>query len=108
MSMHTVAVMGLGVRGKIHLHGLLENPDYYKVVGLCDIDEPKMKAVAEEYHLDDVPLFTDAEEMLKETRPEIFVFVTYPDLQPGSFPSIRRPFVAFVHAPQNPSVSAYT
>ena len=49
MSMHTVAVMGLGVRGKIHLHGLLENPDYYKVVGLCDIDEPKMKAVAEEY-----------------------------------------------------------
>ena len=43
MSMHTVAVMGLGVRGKIHLHGLLENPDYYKVVGLCDIDEPKMK-----------------------------------------------------------------
>ena len=23
MSMHTVAVMGLGVRGKIHLHGLL-------------------------------------------------------------------------------------
>ena len=73
MSMHTVAVMGLGVRGKIHLHGLLENPDYYKVVGLCDIDEPKMKAVAEEYHLDDVPLFTDAEEMLKETRPEIFV-----------------------------------
>ena len=30
MSMHTVAVMGLGVRGKIHLHGLLENPNYYK------------------------------------------------------------------------------
>ena len=29
--MHTVAVMGLGVRGKIHLHGLLENPDYYKL-----------------------------------------------------------------------------
>ena len=71
----------MSMHGKIHLHGLLENPDYYKVVGLCDIDEPKMKAVAEEYHLDDVPLFTDAEEMLKETRPEIFVFVTYPDLR---------------------------
>ena len=82
MSMHTVAVMGLGVRGKIHLtRAYWKNPDYYKVVGLCDIDEPKMKAVAEEYHLDDVPLFTDAEEMLKETRPEIFVFVTYPDLR---------------------------
>ena len=46
MSMHTVAVMGLGVRGKIHLHGLLQNPEYYKVVGLCDIDTVKMQAVA--------------------------------------------------------------
>ena len=81
MSMHTVAVMGLGVRGKIHLHGLLENPEYYKIVGLCDIDTEKMKAVSSEYGLLDVPQFTDAEEMLKQTRPEVFVFVTYPDLR---------------------------
>ena len=81
MSIHTVAVMGLGVRGKIHLHGLLENPEYYKVVGLCDIDTVKMQAVAEEYNLTDVPQFTDVEEMLDKTRPEVFVFVTYPDLR---------------------------
>ena len=81
MSTHTVAVMGLGVRGKIHLHGLLENPEYFRVVGLCDIDEEKMRSVAAENGLTDVPLFTDAEEMLKATRPEVFVFVTYPDLR---------------------------
>lgn len=81
MSMHTVAVMGLGVRGKIHLHGLLQNPEYYKVVGLCDIDTVKMQAVAEEYGLTDVPQFVDVEEMLDKTRPEIFVFVTYPDMR---------------------------
>ena len=81
MSIHTVAVMGLGVRGKIHLHGLIENPEYFKVVGLCDIDVEKMKKVAEEYGLSDVPQFTDVEEMLKITRPEVFVFVTYPDLR---------------------------
>ena len=77
---HTVAVMGLGVRGKTHLKALLANADRYKVVGLCDIDAPKMRAVAADNHLD-VPLFTDVEEMLRQTRPEVFVFVTYPDLR---------------------------
>ena len=41
---HTVAIMGLGVRGKTHLKGILENPDRYEVVGLCDIREDVMKA----------------------------------------------------------------
>ena len=39
---HTVAIMGLGVRGKTHLKGILENPDRYEVVGLCDIREDVM------------------------------------------------------------------
>ena len=81
MSVHTAAVMGLGVRGKIHLHGLLGNPEYFKIVSLCDLDEEKMNAVASEYGLENVPRFTDAEKMLDETRPEVFVFVTYPDLR---------------------------
>lgn len=77
---HTVAVMGLGVRGKTHLKGLLENGDRFEVVGLCDIDEKKMRAVADQFCLN-VPLFTQVEEMLAATRPEVFVFVTYPDLR---------------------------
>lgn len=80
MAKHTVAVMGLGVRGKTHLKALLNNADRYEVVGLCDIDEVKMKKVAEDNHLG-VPLFTDVEEMLKTTKPEVFVFVTYPNLR---------------------------
>ena len=81
MQQHTVAVMGLGVRGKIHLHGLLRNPDRFRIVGLCDLDAEKMKTVAQEYGLADVPMFTDAEQMLAQTRPEVFVFVTYPNLR---------------------------
>lgn len=81
MSIHTVALMGLGVRGKIHLHGLLENPEHFRIVGLCDVDELKMRAVAEEYGIPNVPLFTDFQTMLKTVRPEIFVFATYPDLR---------------------------
>ena len=81
MHRYTTAIMGLGVRGKIHLHGILENPDQYKVVGLCDIDVAKMQALAREYRLTDVLQFSDVEEMLAATRPEIFVFVTYPNMR---------------------------
>ena len=81
MQQHTVAVMGLGIRGKIHLHGLLRNPDRFRIVGLCDLDAEKIKAVAQEYGLADVAMFTDAEQMLAQTRPEVFVFVTYPNLR---------------------------
>ena len=80
MAKHTVAVMGLGVRGKTNLRALLANGDRYEVVGLCDIDRPKMEKVAADNGLN-VPLFTDVEEMLKATRPEVFVFVTYPNLR---------------------------
>lgn len=80
MKPHTVALLGLGVRGKTHLKGLLENPDYFSIVGLCDIDGQKLEQAARQFHLN-VPLFTDAETMLSQTRPEVFVFATYPDLR---------------------------
>lgn len=77
---HTVAIMGLGVRGKTHLKGIMENSDRYEVVGLCDLREDVMKVVSEQWKLD-VPLYTDVEKMLAETKPEVFVFVTYPNLR---------------------------
>lgn len=81
MSRYTVAVMGLGVRGRIHIHGLLENPEDFEIAGLCDIDRSALDRAAQEYHLEHVPQFSDAEEMLKKVRPEVFVFVTYPNLR---------------------------
>ena len=81
MTKYRTAFMGLGIRGKIHLHGVLENPDRFETVGLCDIDEGKMAAVADEYGLSAVPRFTDVRDMLDRTRPEVFVFATYPDLR---------------------------
>jgi predicted dehydrogenase len=78
MSKHTVAIMGLGVRGKIHLRGLLENSDSFEVVGMCNTDVPAMEKVAGDFGLNSVPRFTDAEQMLATVKPEVFVFVTYP------------------------------
>ena len=81
MGKHTVAVFGLGVRGKIHIHGILENPEFYEIVGLCDLKQDAIDAVAKEYNLEHVLHFNDAEEMLKTVRPEVFVFITYPDMR---------------------------
>ena len=47
MKKHTVAIMGLGVRGKTHLKALLENKDRYEVVGICDIRPEVMDAVSD-------------------------------------------------------------
>lgn len=80
MSKHTVAIMGLGVRGKTHLKAILENAEHYEVVGICDIREEVMDQVSDMFGLD-VPKFTDAETMLKETNPEVFIFVTYPNIR---------------------------
>ena len=77
---YTVAVLGLGVRGKTHLKGILENPDSFEVVGLCDIDTEKMDRIADHFNLK-VPKYTKAEPLLAETNPDVFIFVTYPDLR---------------------------
>ena len=29
-------VVGMGARGKIHLHGILQNSEMFEVVGICD------------------------------------------------------------------------
>ncbi|MDY6308291.1 MAG: Gfo/Idh/MocA family oxidoreductase [Oribacterium sp.] len=79
MKKYTVAVAGLGVRGKIHIHGLLENPERFEIVGLCDINANAMQEVAEANGLQSVPQFTDVEEMLKTTKPEVFCFCLLPD-----------------------------
>ena len=81
MRKYRTVVMGLGVRGKIHLHGLVENPDRYEIAGLCDLRQEALDEAAQTYRLEGVPQFYDAEEMLRTVRPEVFVFVTYPDMR---------------------------
>lgn len=77
---HRVVQVGLGVRGKFHLRGLVENPEAYEIVGLCDLDPKKIEEAKAMFGLD-VPAFTDAETMLRQTRPEVFVFVTHPNVR---------------------------
>lgn len=75
-----VAQVGLGVRGKFHLRGIVSNSNDYELVGLCDHNQSKLNEASEIFHLT-VPLYTDAETMLNETRPDVFIFVTHPDVR---------------------------
>ncbi len=79
MKKYTTAVLGIGVRGMTHLQGLLET-GRFDIVGLCDLEAEKTRHGAQAYGLS-APCYTDAETMLAETRPEVFVFVTPPSVR---------------------------
>lgn len=76
---HVVVQAGLGTRGKIHLKGILENPDRFELAGVYDPSPEAVKAARDLFHIDCV--FSSAEEMLKKTRPEVLAFVTHPDIR---------------------------
>jgi predicted dehydrogenase len=79
MSKYTVALAGCGVRGAEHMRGPLHHPDC-TVVGLCDVRPEQTEKFLTKFNLD-VPCYTDAEKMLAETRPDIFIFVTHPNVR---------------------------
>ncbi len=80
MKKHTVAQVGCGGRGKVHLDGWLRNPERFEVIALCELDETKMKQAAAEREISPA-LYTDAEKMLADTRPDVFCFSTPPDVR---------------------------
>jgi predicted dehydrogenase len=80
MRQYRVALAGLGARGKIHARGFLANEDRFQLVGISDLDEAKLTAAAEELGLP-CTRYTDTEEMLASTRPDVFCFATLPEIR---------------------------
>lgn len=76
MERYRVAQVGCGVRGDIHLHGFTNNPDRFEMVGLCDMNTERLDAIAGKYGI--TAKYSDAETMLRETKPDIFCFITLP------------------------------
>jgi len=75
----TVAHVGIGPRGKDHIEGFLGNPDRFELLAICDLKEDKLKEAGENYKIS--KLYTNVEQMLKETKPDIFCFVTQPNIR---------------------------
>src|SRR6476646_5499097 len=78
MKCYKIAQVGIGNRGKVHANAILSLPDQFELVGLCDLDRPKLDAYAASKGLRPELLFDDAERMVANTHPDVFCFVTPP------------------------------
>jgi predicted dehydrogenase len=81
MAKYSAVQIGLGSRGRIQLRAFLENPDYFEVVGICDIIPASVEEAGKQYYIDESRLYTNAETMLSELRPDIMAFATMPDVR---------------------------
>ena len=75
---YTVAVAGLGKRGLHHAEACARNPRF-QLVGLCDIDAVRLEAARQKFGV--ARGHADAAGMLADTRPDVFIFCTLPQLR---------------------------
>jgi len=76
---YTIAQAGLGNRGRTHLAGIKSNAERLDLTAVCDIKRERLDMIADEFGVE--KRYTDADMMLSETKPDIFVFVTHPDVR---------------------------
>jgi len=76
---YTVAQAGLGNRGKTHILGIQANPDRFDLIAVCDINGERLDYMSKEYRVKKA--YLDADKMLEEIKPDVFVFVTHPDIR---------------------------
>jgi len=77
-STYSVAIAGLGKRGIHHADAIAKNP-HFKLIGLCDIDNSRLETAKRKYGVDYGN--TDATKMLHDTKPDVFVFCTLPQIR---------------------------
>ena len=80
---YTVAVAALGKRGMHHAIAVRDNPRF-QLVGVCDIEPARVAAARASLGL--THGWTDVDQMLRDTRPDVFIFCTLPHLR---LPMIR-------------------
>ena len=76
---YKTVLAGLGARGKIHLKGILENPDRFELSGIYDPSPEAIKIVRDRFNINCV--YSSAEEMLSKTKPDVLVFATHPEIR---------------------------
>ena len=77
MKRYKAVVLGGGWRGKAHIRAFLANADRFDLVAVCDANTELMKNSLKEIGAT-IPIYGDAEEMLKQEKPEVFCFATQP------------------------------
>jgi predicted dehydrogenase len=75
---YKVVVVGMGKRGRHHADAFRANPRF-ELVGICDIDEARLKTAAAE--LGNPAYGTDAAKLASSVKPDIFCFCTLPSMR---------------------------
>ncbi len=78
MSKYKVVVVGMGKRGGHHASAFQANGNF-EVVGLCDVDEARLAAAKAKYPA--AATGTNALEVSKAVKPDVFCFCTLPTLR---------------------------
>ncbi|MCL2742085.1 MAG: Gfo/Idh/MocA family oxidoreductase, partial [Oscillospiraceae bacterium] len=76
---YRVAQAGLGAQGLAHLEGQTGNPGSFSLEAVCDLYGERLDKVCAERP--GVGRYSEAERMLDEVRPDVFTFVTQPDVR---------------------------
>ncbi len=77
MKQFTVAIIGCGSRGCNAYGNLMHaEPDRFKVVALCDIDEQKLSRYSELYNIPKQNIFTSETEFFKKKLADVLVLAT--------------------------------
>jgi predicted dehydrogenase len=75
---YKVVIVGMGKRGGHHATFFHAN-DRFEVAGICDIDEARLKEWAPK--LNNPQIETDAAQLAKSIKPDVFCFTTHPNLR---------------------------
>ena len=75
---YSVVIAGMGKRGTHHAEAVAKNPRF-KLVGLCDIDAARLETSRQKFGVEKVN--ADAAQLLADTRPDVFIFCTLPQIR---------------------------
>lgn len=77
----TAVQIGLGPRGLAQINGFFDNPDYFDLIGICDLDTARLEKTAKDLNIDENKCFADANAMLEALKPDVMAFATMPDVR---------------------------
>lgn len=103
-----VAHLGLGQRGTVHADAFLGLADDFELVGICETRQDRLADYGAAHGISPSLAFTDAEEMLARTRPEIFCFVTPPSVSRLGFAELAAKYGVQAIALEKPMAISMT
>jgi predicted dehydrogenase len=80
MRRYKAVVLGAGPRGRAHLLAFLANADRFDLTAACDRDTQRMGDTLAAINAS-LPVYASADEMLVREKPDVFCFVTQPDVR---------------------------